>query len=434
MAEESNGLGANLAPGSQAITGYDFGNAKDLQAVADVLAKFVKERNLSVDVRGKQYLFVEGWQLVFAFFGLTVVAQEPIALNQPNEMLPNRLNPGTPGTKPAIIYQCHAIVKNSLQRVVGQGFAIAGNDEDKLKNYERFALFSYAQTRAISKAGRNMLSFIIKMAGFEGTPFEEMGDGMAAGDEASTYATVVPPPAAPAAPPAPAPVTTEPAAPAPTPPTAPAAPSAPAAPASEQAAPTMTADTTIDKDGLPWDARIHSNAAEKMSANGKWKRRKNISDEQWVKVRAEYGVGTSEAGSESEPEVEAEETAPPPPAAPAPAAPKPAAPTAPAAPVPTPPAGAPAPAPTPPPAPTAPAATPSSAPAPATLAERTPLNETIVNKMIKDIELKGQAGFNYVIGRLQVAYTMSQPLYDHMNAELTKLGYTMPALPDTIVG
>lgn len=59
---------------------------------------------------------------------------------------------------------------------------------------------------------------------------------------------------------------------------APMAPQAPTPPA-PSAAPAPVAsggEVELDADGLPWDARIHSNAAERKAATGKWKTRKNL--------------------------------------------------------------------------------------------------------------------------------------------------------------
>lgn len=63
-------------------------------------------------------------------------------------------------------------------------------------------------------------------------------------------------------------------------PLAPAPTVAPSAPALAPSAPpgpaTTGAAVEVDADGFPWDERIHSNAAERKAATGKWKTRKNL--------------------------------------------------------------------------------------------------------------------------------------------------------------
>lgn len=41
---------------------------------------------------------------------------------------------------------------------------------------------------------------------------------------------------------------------------------------------------TLDKDGIPWDPRIHANAAEKMGKDGYWKKRRGMNDEAKTKA------------------------------------------------------------------------------------------------------------------------------------------------------
>lgn len=99
---------------------------------------------------------------------------------------------------------------------------------------------------------------------------------------------------------------------------------------SSLAAPTVETndELVLDKDGLPWDSRIHSDAAEKLSAKGVWKRKRGVSDELVAQVEAELraglAVGTTDAPAlPAEAAAPAVETPPAPPAPPAPAAPEP---------------------------------------------------------------------------------------------------------------
>jgi hypothetical protein len=62
-------------------------------------------------------------------------------------------------------------------QVCGAGLAICSNKEQGKKYYQEFAIASMAQTRAVGKAYRNMLAWIIRAAGYEPTPAEEMEYG-----------------------------------------------------------------------------------------------------------------------------------------------------------------------------------------------------------------------------------------------------------------
>lgn len=63
--------------------------------------------------------------------------------------------------------------------------------------------------------------------------------------------------------------------------------------AAAPAAPSTSGAVELDKSGLPWDARIHSDAAEKLSQKGLWKRKRGVSDELVAQVEAELRLATS---------------------------------------------------------------------------------------------------------------------------------------------
>lgn len=73
-------------------------------------------------------------------------------------------------------------------------------------------------------------------------------------------------------------------------PQTPALPNVPAAAApTEPAAPSTHANgVQVDKEGIPWDARIHSGGENRMNADGTWRKRKGLNDAAYVaKVKAE---------------------------------------------------------------------------------------------------------------------------------------------------
>lgn len=62
---------------------------------------------------------------------------------------------------------------------------------------------------------------------------------------------------------------------------------APAVAESEDEAGSTASDGAgVDSQGLPWDARIHS-SSKKKKADGSWNRRKNLSDEEFERVKKE---------------------------------------------------------------------------------------------------------------------------------------------------
>lgn len=68
----------------------------------------------------------------------------------------------------------------------------------------------------------------------------------------------------------------------------------------EQLPPAMKATLEIDVDGVPWDARIHSDAAEPKTQAGRWKKKRGVDTEEYDRITRELQllasgkVGTNE--------------------------------------------------------------------------------------------------------------------------------------------
>ncbi len=68
----------------------------------------------------------------------------------------------------------------------------------------------------------------------------------------------------------------------------------------EQLPPAMKATLEIDVDGVPWDARIHSDAAEPKTQAGRWKKKRGVDAEEYdhitreLQLLASGKVGTEE--------------------------------------------------------------------------------------------------------------------------------------------
>lgn len=125
------------------------------------LSNFLKSNNLLIEIAGKNYVPVEGWQFVGMQLGLTEVVTEC-----------NPVAPFEDSTE--IKYKAVVEVINQHGTVISRGFAWCSNKESKKKGFEEYAIASMAQTRAVGKAYRNILAWIVKMAGYESTPAEEI--------------------------------------------------------------------------------------------------------------------------------------------------------------------------------------------------------------------------------------------------------------------
>ncbi len=145
--------------GKRKIESYDISRSDETLHLATDLARFIKENKLFLNIQGKEYVNVEGWQYAGSRLGILPVVEELTNLSDENE----------------IKYKAQVRLLNlRTEQIIGSGFAICSNKEHGKKYYQEFAIASMAQTRAIGKAYRNILAWIIRAAGYEPTPAEEM--------------------------------------------------------------------------------------------------------------------------------------------------------------------------------------------------------------------------------------------------------------------
>ena len=165
--------------------------------VAKEVAKYVNTNALSVQIQKKPYVMVEGWQFTAGLLGLVGMVEE-VQNDSSYDEITFKWETTWDGktTKKEFKtklykYRAKAVFKNpTTGAIVGQGFAMCSNEELKKHVFDEFAIMSMAQTRAIGKAARMAFSFIIKAAGYEPTPAEEM-DGIN-DDAGTTVDTVLP--------------------------------------------------------------------------------------------------------------------------------------------------------------------------------------------------------------------------------------------------
>lgn len=138
---------------------YELINKDSMLQLSNELSKLIKEKGLSSNIQGKQFVNVEGWQFAGASLGLMPIITDTKDLS--NET--------------TIKYMATCEVRNiNTGLVVATGIALCSNAEKTKRYFDEYAILSMAQTRAIGKAYRNLLAWLMKAAGFEATPAEEM--------------------------------------------------------------------------------------------------------------------------------------------------------------------------------------------------------------------------------------------------------------------
>lgn len=133
-------------------------NPSSIMAFATNIKELIVQNKLYTDIKGKNYVNVEGWQIAGAFTGVFPVVESV-----------ENLSDGE-------IYKYRAEVSlyDQSGAKVGSGVAICTNKEAGKKNFDEYAIASMAQTRAVGKAFRMKIGWLLKIAGYETTPAEEM--------------------------------------------------------------------------------------------------------------------------------------------------------------------------------------------------------------------------------------------------------------------
>lgn len=157
-------------------------NPEDTRYLASDLTKFIQENKLFHNIQGKEYVNVEGWQYAGSRLGILPVVAELVRVRDGVDLRmvdDNGASTTTADRQLGGPAELKYLAKVNLfdlrtQQIVGTGFAICSNREPSKKYYQEFAIASMAQTRAIGKAYRNILAWIIRAAGYEPTPAEEM--------------------------------------------------------------------------------------------------------------------------------------------------------------------------------------------------------------------------------------------------------------------
>lgn len=151
----------------------------EAKKAAAALGDVIRGKAKPVIFNGEQYLEFEDWQTVGRFYGVTakVVSTSPVTFGD------------------VIGFEARAVVVRADGQEISAADSMCLNDEEKWSSRAKyewvdgvrtqtgmtavplFQLRSMAQTRACAKALRNVLAWVVVLAGYRPTPAEEM-DGV----------------------------------------------------------------------------------------------------------------------------------------------------------------------------------------------------------------------------------------------------------------
>lgn len=158
-----NGTAKNSLPSMEVV--FDNIRHPDIfTQVAKSIQEHVKENKLVTYFKGKDgnqnaYAQVEAWQFAGALLGLF-----PILTDTKDLTIDRNIK----------FEATVEIIEQASGKIVGRGKAICSNTETGKQYFQEYAVLSMSQTRAVGKAFRLCLGWIMKAAGFEPAPAEEV--------------------------------------------------------------------------------------------------------------------------------------------------------------------------------------------------------------------------------------------------------------------
>lgn len=127
---------------------------------AKALTRVVQQAHLSVSIGGSKHLKFEAWQTVARFYNLSACVDSVDVHTSDGDEMAFRAKASVVDTRTGIR--------------VGGAEAICSSKEKNWEGKDYYQISSMAQTRAMAKALRSVLAFVVVLAGYEATPAEEM--------------------------------------------------------------------------------------------------------------------------------------------------------------------------------------------------------------------------------------------------------------------
>lgn len=164
----------SLVPADQKSLDKPENDTKFAHEAAKILVDIVKQNGWARKLGGQsEHLQYEAWQTVGKYYGYTVKTGETeyVVMQAGKDIIEG--------------FKARAIVVNENTGIeVGSAEAYCTRDERNWSNKPPFQLASMAQTRAGSKALRQIFGFVVALAGYNPTPVEEMtGDEFKASEQ-----------------------------------------------------------------------------------------------------------------------------------------------------------------------------------------------------------------------------------------------------------
>lgn len=124
---------------------------------ANALSAVIEQKSLYTQIQQRKHVSVEGWTLLGSMLGVFPIVEWT-----------RQTDDG---------WEARVVARTLSGAEVGAAEAMCSRKESSWKNRDDYAIRSMAQTRAVSKALRHPLGFVMTLAGYSATPEAEISDG-----------------------------------------------------------------------------------------------------------------------------------------------------------------------------------------------------------------------------------------------------------------
>lgn len=162
---DTDGLAPTSAPITLFGTDDPVAVVDRASTIATALADVIRKRQLFKHIGQSDHVFVEGWTLLGSMLGVFAEVEWSRPLEDNNG------------------WESRAVARTLAGRTVGAAESMCSRSESKWKHSDDYAIRSMAQTRAVSKALRLPLGFIMELAGYSATPADEVPEQSGRGTE-----------------------------------------------------------------------------------------------------------------------------------------------------------------------------------------------------------------------------------------------------------
>lgn len=166
LVEQAMGAMSDAAEKASELSPMPLVDDSDAADIAK-LKTYVNANKLAMEQGGKVYLKAEAWQYILRLKGVTPIFESNSEIH---------VSKGANGKdiRQYIVTTVCELRSLSNNTVISRAAIIASNQETFLKGKPLYATWGMSQTRALSRAVRNVYGYLATGAGFQATPWEEV--------------------------------------------------------------------------------------------------------------------------------------------------------------------------------------------------------------------------------------------------------------------